>query len=139
MKTIAYIFLLSLCLFATPLIAQKHAQADADNAFSQGDYDKAMNLYRKAYEYISNQHNMKGTMKIKASIIFQIAECYRMKGDFQREIEEYSKALKAKYDDSIAAKRYIEEAKEHLPKYDSTGNHFSNQMKIQGDSAEMKK
>lgn len=139
MKTIAYIFLLVFCLFATPLIAQKHAQADADNAFSQGDYEKAIDLYCKAYEYISNQHNMKGTMKIKASIIFQIAECYRMKGDFQREIEEYSKALKAKCDDSVAAKRYIEEAKEHVPKYDSASTHFTNQMKINGDSAGRKK
>ena len=107
-KSIRYLLLtFGILVFALNSFAQKHAQSDADKAFNNGAYYKAIVLYKKALGYISNQH-IKGAKKIRANIMFQIAECYRLTGDFKHDIEEYGKAIKGKCDDTLAAKQYIE-------------------------------
>jgi tetratricopeptide (TPR) repeat protein len=122
MKKMHYCFLLACCLFTTFSVAQKHAQADADNTFASGDYYKAIELYKKALVYISKQQHLKEKRKIKATVYFQIAECYRMLGDVKHEVEEYSKALKAKCADSVAAKGYLEAAEKQMPNYTGTSD-----------------
>jgi len=75
--------------------AQKNYKLDADVAFSGLKYYQAIEMYKKAY-------TKETKAAVKAEILFQIAECYRLKDDGKQASVWYSKAIKAKYDDPIA-------------------------------------
>ena len=76
---------------------------------------------------------MRNKKVIKARIIFQIAECYRMIDDPKQEEQWYSKALKAKCADSIAAKQYMEAATKKMGYYDTPRQEYKQYAKPQGN------
>ncbi len=75
--------------------AQKNYKTDADVAFSGLKYYQAIEMYKKAY-------TKETKAEVKAEILFQIAECYRLKEDGKQAAVWYNKAIKAKYEDPIA-------------------------------------
>jgi len=85
-----FIFLFS--LVQTEAYAQKKSRKmiKADNAFDLEQYVKAAELYKKAYQKEKNR-------AVKAKIIFQQAECYRLSGNNKRAESYYKRAIKAKY------------------------------------------
>jgi peptidoglycan-associated lipoprotein len=100
------IFSLILTLFSTnSLLAQRKNRVvqKADRAFANEMYFEAAELYKKGYKKTKNK-------AIKAEIIFQQAQCYRLFGKFKKASIFYKKAVKAKYDNGnpIAILRYAD-------------------------------
>ncbi|MCC7331956.1 MAG: OmpA family protein [Flavobacteriales bacterium] len=96
MKTLKFlsVFILLFVINFT-IKAQKNYVLDADVAFSGYKYYQAIELYKKAYTKESNKET-------KSRILFQIAECYRLKEDGTQAAVWYSKAITSKYEDPIA-------------------------------------
>ena len=91
----------------------------ADQAFTLEQYNKAAELYKKAYQSTKSR-------ALKSEIIFKQAECYRFSGNIKRAESYYKRAVKAKYPDVIVYLRYAdvlrmnekyEEAKVQYKKY----------------------
>ena len=91
----------------------------ADQAFSVEQYNKAAELYKKAYQSAKSR-------ALKSEIIYKQAECYRLSGNIKRAESYYKRAIKAKYPDVIVYLRYADvlrmnqkysEAKEQYQKY----------------------
>ena len=91
----------------------------ADQAFTLEQYNKAAELYKKAYQNTKSR-------ALKSEIIFKQAECYRFSGNIKRAESYYKRAVKAKYPDVIVYLRYAdvlrmnekyEEAKVQYKKY----------------------
>ena len=101
--------------------AQKKSRkmVKADEAFSAEQYNKAAELYKKAYQSAKSR-------ALKSEIIYKQAECYRLSGNIKRAESYYKRAIKAKYPDVIVYLRYADvlrmnqkysEAKEQYQKY----------------------
>ena len=97
------IFFLLLFLGGTDIYAQKKNKRviKADKAFDLEQYDKAAELYKKAYKKTKNR-------AVKSEIIFKQAECYRMSGNIKRAENYYKRAIKAKYPDVVVYLRYAD-------------------------------
>lgn len=112
------------CLFSlasSNVNAQKknRKMVKADQAFTLEQYNKAAELYKKAYQNTKSR-------ALKSEIIFKQAECYRFSGNIKRAESYYKRAVKAKYPDVIVYLRYAdvlrmnekyEEAKVQYKKY----------------------
>ena len=107
--------------FSSNINAQKKSRkmVKADQAFSLEQYNKAAELYQKAYQTTKSR-------AVKSEIIFKQAECYRLSGNKKRAESYYKRAIKAKYPDVIVYLRYADilrmnekygEAKEQYQKY----------------------
>ncbi len=83
---------LSILVFSTSLaFAQKNAAQQADAAFENRRYREAVDLYEKAFSKV------KSNRAEKNRITYQIAECYRLTGDYSKAVNYYKKLEKAKY------------------------------------------
>ena len=112
------------CLFSLTILevsAQKKSRkmVKADQAFTLEQYNKAAELYQKAYQSTKSR-------SIKSEIIFKQAECYRFSGNIKRAESYYKRAIKAKYPDVLVYLKYAdmlrmngnyEEAKDQYQKY----------------------
>jgi hypothetical protein len=105
MKTPLIVILLFF-LFSLSAFAQKNTLDDADNEYSNAKYFDAIELYKVAYTNLGKKYN-KEAKATKATILFKIAECYRMMNDSKQEEQWYKKAIKAKCADSITATQYL--------------------------------
>lgn len=105
-------------LFSANVMAQKNFSVDADLAFNNKQYFNAIELYKKAYTKAKKKEE-------KATIIFTIAECYRLTGDNKQAEAWYVKAVKANYTDPLA-KLYLADAKKALEKYDEALIEYTN-------------
>ena len=111
MKTIRIIGVLALLtVLSLAVNAQKNYKVDADVAFSGFKYYQAIEMYKKAYTKETKP-------EVKAQILFQIAECYRLKDDGKQASVWYNKAIKAKYDDPVAI-YYVAEIYKSEGKYE---------------------
>ena len=81
--------LLTLILLSAVVSAQKDYKNEADVAFSGYKYYQAIEMYKKAYTKESKA-------EVKAEILYQIAECYRLKQDGKQAAVWYEKSIKAK-------------------------------------------
>lgn len=101
----------SLCamLLSTTALGQGKLDEEADEAFKNGFYFNAIELYKKAY-------TMEKKASEKAALIFKVGECYRVLGDAQQAEVWYEKANKAQYPDPITY-LYIGEALKEQGKY----------------------
>ncbi len=105
-------------LFSTNVSAQKNFSTDADFAFANKQYFNAIELYKKAYTKAKKRED-------KATIIFTIAECYRLTGDSKQAEAWYLKAIKANYTDP-KAKLYLADAKKAQEKYNEALIEYTN-------------
>ncbi len=104
--------------FSVNVKAQKNFSDDADFAFNNKQYFNAIELYKKAYTKAKKKEE-------KAVIIYTIAECYRLTGDFKQAEAWYIKAIKAKYTDPLA-KLYLADAKKVQEKYNEALIEYTN-------------
>jgi len=107
-------------LMATPAEGQKKQKdSRAQAAFEAGEYFEAIDLYKNAYNKVSDKAQ-------KTAVLFRIGECYRILGDARSAELWYKKAEREDYQDPILFLRYgqmmlinekYEEAEEQFKKY----------------------
>ena len=102
-------FLSFTLLYTGTALAQGKLAEEADEAFKNGYYYNATELYKKAFVTESK-------MAVKSELIFKVGECYRMLGDAQQAEVWYEKANKAQYPDPITY-YYIGESLKEQGKY----------------------
>jgi peptidoglycan-associated lipoprotein len=97
------IFIFFFAASQSEVYAQKKSRAmrKADASFNLEEYSKAAELYKKAYKKTKNR-------AIKAEVIFQQAECYRMSAKIKQAVSYYKRAIKAKYPDVIVHLKYAD-------------------------------
>lgn len=76
---------------------QKDARAQA--AFEAGEYYEAIDLYKNAFNRVSDREQ-------KTAIYFKIGECYRIIGDARSAVLWYKKADREEYQDPLLFLRY---------------------------------
>lgn len=77
---------------ASPAAAQRKQIRKADTAFTYHSYYKALSFYQKAFS------KFKKADKAEADrTLFQIAECYRLSGQYKPAAAQYKRAIRAKY------------------------------------------
>jgi peptidoglycan-associated lipoprotein len=117
--TIVLFCVFSLTSFNVNAQKKNRKMVKADQAFTLEQYNKAAELYKKAYQSTKSR-------ALKSEIIFKQAECYRFSGNIKRAESYYKRAVKAKYPDVIVYLRYAdvlrmnekyEEAKVQYKKY----------------------
>ena len=90
-------FLLPLLLIMVSF-SSSHAQMrffnEAEEVYKAGQFYKAVDMYRDAYDKIPGQ-------EIKAEIVFKIAECYRKSGQPRKAELWYNKAISKEYDNPL--------------------------------------
>jgi len=107
-------------LFSLPVDAQKKQKdARAEAVFEAGEYFEAIDLYKNAYNKVSDKEQ-------KTAILFKIGDCYRILGEARSAELWYKKAVREDYQDPIIFLRYgqmmlvnekYEEAEEQFEKY----------------------
>ncbi len=96
MRLSKLIVFVGLFIVALPQIqAQNRKYTKAYEAYNAREYNKAIDLFKNAYEDITDK-------KAKTEIIFHIAECYRKTNEPNKAALWYSKAISKKYEDPIA-------------------------------------
>lgn len=113
-KLISSIVLLSF-LIALPslLFAQRNPAKSADEAFSKQQYSLAIDKYKKAYSKVKNNREEKNR------VTAQLAECYRLTGNYKRASASYKRLIKNDWDKRNPEIRL----------------HYANMLKINGDYA----
>ncbi len=81
--------------------AQNRKYTKAYEAYNAREYNKAIDLFKNAYEDITDK-------KAKTEIVFHIAECYRKTNEPRKAALWYSKAISKKYEDPIAVLYYAD-------------------------------
>ncbi|MCB8994279.1 MAG: OmpA family protein [Bacteroidales bacterium] len=99
---IIFILLLQICVIM-PAAAQNKKDKDhkAKMAFNAGEYYKAVDLYKTAYNKIKDKNKQN-------EVIFKIAECYRIVRDNRKAELWYKKAISKNYQDPLVYLRYGE-------------------------------
>ncbi len=104
------ILLMSLCVICMLQVGAQSVTNSktkkADKAFAVEEYNKAADLYKKAYSKTKNR-------ALKAEITFKQAECYRLSGNTKRAESYYKRALKTKYPDVVVYLRYADMLKKN--------------------------
>lgn len=115
-----FLILLATLVASSPLDAQrKQKDSRAQAAFDAGEYFEAIDLYKNAYNRISDREQ-------KTAIFFKIGECYRILGDARSAELWYKKAVREDYQDPVIFLRFgqmmlinekYEDAEEQFKKY----------------------
>lgn len=114
---LSFILLLMLLLSSSAFSQSKFKRAN--EAFNAGEYIKAVEYYREAYELIVDNN-------AKAEIIFKIAECFRITNEPKKAELWYKKAIDKNYQNPLVYVNYadalkmngkIPEAKENYQKF----------------------
>lgn len=92
--------LMTAFLMSSPAEAQKKQKdSRAQAAFEAGEYFEAIDLYKNAYNKLSDKAQ-------KTAVLFRIGECYRILGDARSAELWYKKAVREDYQDPIIFLRY---------------------------------
>ncbi len=119
-KSILFLIVSLLFVICQPVDAQrKEKDLKANSAYEAGEYYLAIDLYKKAYNKVSEKTK-------KAEIVYKIAECYRITGDSRQAVLWYKKSLQLDYQNPALYLRYgqvslknkkYENSKEQYEKY----------------------
>lgn len=90
MKVRRLILLLFCIVFSSPLYSQMKFYNEAEETYKAGQYYKAADQYREAYDKIQGK-------EIKNEIIFKVAECYRKVREPRKAKLWYNKAISQDY------------------------------------------
>jgi len=111
-KLFSGIFLLVILITVPNLLsAQRNPAKGADEAFSKQQYSLAIDKYKKAYTKV------KKNKEEKNRITAQLAECYRLTGNYKRASTSYKRLIKNEWDKRNPEIRL----------------HYANMLKILGD------
>jgi len=121
------ISILGLLLISAPAFSQRDKSSKANAAFKAGEYMVALDLYRSAYNSISDKTS-------KAEILYKIAECYRLTNEPVKAELWYTKAIAKGITDPIAY-YYLAEAKKMNMKYEEAKEDFKKYKELSTDEA----
>ena len=76
------------------VLSQRNPAKSADEAFAKQQYSLAIDKYKKAYSRVKKDKDE------KTRITAQLAECYRLTGNYKRAEAYYIRLIKAEYDKS---------------------------------------
>lgn len=95
--------ILMICLSAGQVEAQSKRDKDykANAAFNAGEYYRAIDLYKTAYNKVKDKNK-------KTEIVFKIAECYRITRDTRKAELWYKKAIQGNFQDPQVFLRYAQ-------------------------------
>jgi peptidoglycan-associated lipoprotein len=120
MRLLKLLLVLSLLIYIVPQAqAQNKKFEKAYAAYNAGEYVKAIDLFKEAYDRITDK-------KEKTKIVYHVADCYRRTNSPKQAALWYSKAINKKYEDPLAVLYYAdmlkmigeyEEAKVQYNKY----------------------
>lgn len=100
MRTIRVISIVIVSMFflssGNMLLAQKRQIKKADTAFKYHMYDVAVTQYQKAFAKISKRKKYSDP-DYKNRLLFQIAESYRLSGQYKEAMKQYRTCIRAKY------------------------------------------
>lgn len=100
MRTIRVISIAIVSMFllssGNMLLAQKRQIKKADTAFKYHMYDVAVTQYQKAFAKISKRKKYSDP-DYKNRLLFQIAESYRLSGQYKEAMKQYRTCIRAKY------------------------------------------
>lgn len=100
MRTIRVISIVIVSMFllssGNMLLAQKRQIKKADTAFKYHMYDVAVTQYQKAFAKISKRKKYSDP-DYKNRLLFQIAEAYRLSGQYKEAMKQYRTCIRAKY------------------------------------------
>ncbi|MBN1132741.1 MAG: OmpA family protein [Bacteroidales bacterium] len=103
MRTYSYLthlmLICALLIFHPAEGQRKQRDSRANAAFEAGEYYNAIDLYKNAFNRVSNSEQ-------KAEIYFKIGECYRIIGESRQSELWYGKAIREEYQDPIIYLRY---------------------------------
>jgi len=112
--------LMAALVFSLPVDGQKKQKdSRAQAAYDAGEYFEAIDLYKNAYNKVSDKAQ-------KTAILFKIGDCYRILGEARSAELWYKKAVREDYQEPIIFLRYgqmmlinekYEEAEEQFNKY----------------------
>lgn len=128
--------LLFLFTFNTGLVAQKRQIKKADTAFYYHRYNEAVTQYQKAYARLSKR-SKEADPDLKNRLLYQIAQSYRLSGDFKLAMRQYQRCVRAAYY-KVDPKVYFELANLQLSSgnYEESIENFQNYLDyIPDDSA----
>lgn len=111
------IFLCALFLFGNHAFAQRNKSQKAEAFFHAGEYFRAVDLYKKAYNSIATDQLSKG------EILFKIGECYRMMNAPLKAELWYKKSINKGYADPMAV-YYLAEMQKMNLKYEEAKETF---------------
>jgi peptidoglycan-associated lipoprotein len=96
MRLSSLLILLGFLALSSPqVLAQNKKYIKAYEAYNANEYNKAIDLFKEAYERITDKEE-------KTKIIFHVAECYRKTNKPKQAALWYSKALAKDYEDPVA-------------------------------------
>lgn len=99
-KSILFLIVAALFVLVQPVDAQrKEKDSKANAAFDAGEYFLATDLYKKAFNKVTDKEK-------RAEIVFKIAECYRITGDPRQAELWYKKAVQQDYQNPELYLRY---------------------------------
>ena len=96
-----HLTIIAFFILITPLFSFAQVAKEADAAFTQEQFSKALPLYKKANSGTKNKVE-------KQRINFQIAECYRYMKDNRKAEQQYRRLVRMKYSDPIIYLYYAE-------------------------------
>ena len=102
-KNIFLISVLMICLFNISH-AQRSVYDKANKYFNNGQYYKAIDLLRNAYNKVTSK-------ELKSEITFQVAECYRFTNQPRKAEMWYKKSIQKKYNNPIIYLYYADALK----------------------------
>ncbi len=114
-RSLVVVFFALACI-SQPLFAQRNKAAKADGAYKAGEYFVAIDLYKAAYNSISDKSN-------KAETLFKIAECYRLVNEPLKAELWYAKAISKEIDNPMAT-FYLAEMQKMNLKYEEAKDNF---------------
>lgn len=89
-------FLAFISVSGTRVMAQKRPLKKADTAFRYHMYDVAVTQYQKAFAKLSKKQKYEDP-DFKNRVLFQIAESYRLSGQYKEAMKQYKTCIRAKY------------------------------------------
>ncbi len=117
-KSILFLIVTVLFVICQPVDAQrKDKDSRANASFEAGEYFFAIDLYKKAYNKVSERDK-------KAEVIYKIAECYRITGDSRQADLWYKKAIQQDYQNPELYLRYGQTALKN-EKYEISTEQFT--------------
>ncbi|MFP4447735.1 MAG: OmpA family protein [Bacteroidales bacterium] len=121
------IFIISLffLIISSAAIGQKKLYYDAEEMYNAGQYYDAVDLYREAYSNIRDND-------IKDTIIFKIAESYRITGQYAKAELWYNNAIRKEYDNPKIYLYYAEALKAN-EKFDEAIDNYNEYAKLAPD------
>jgi len=125
-KSFFSIFIILNILVNISLNAQKGKEIKGNEAYEAGEYYKAIEIYKDAYQNMPDKER-------RNEVLFRIANCYRLIGDSKQAEIYFSKCIKKEYPNPIIYFYYAEQLKMN-GKYDEAIEQYNKYKELVPDN-----